>query len=77
LIVFYIDLEQIIEIPSILCPNISPDQIDRIIERFYNEQSFFDIEKLINYNFKNKAYLIAAFTHPSSFANRLTNCYER
>jgi dsRNA-specific ribonuclease len=35
------------------------------------------IEKTIHHEFKNKAYLIAAFTHPSSFANRLTNCYER
>jgi hypothetical protein len=65
------------EIPSILCPYIQKGEIDQIVDKFYHEQAFPDIEKKINYAFRNKAYLIAAFTHPSSFANRLTNCYER
>jgi dsRNA-specific ribonuclease len=74
---FSIELDQIIEIPSILCPYIKVGEIDPILNKFYNDQAFYDIERKINYNFRNKAYLIAAFTHPSSFANRLTNCYER
>ncbi|CAF5060100.1 unnamed protein product, partial [Rotaria magnacalcarata] len=67
----------IMEVPSILCSYSTNDEIRPIVGKFYKEQAFDDIEKIINYNFKNKAYLIAAFTHPSSFANRLTNCYER
>lgn len=65
------------EIPSILCSGINENEIDRIVMKFYEEQAFANVEKKINYEFNNKAYLIAAFTHPSSFANRLTNCYER
>jgi endoribonuclease Dicer len=65
------------QIPTILCSSIDENEIDPIINNFYKEQAFMDIEKTINYTFNSKAYLIAAFTHPSSFANRLTNCYER
>jgi endoribonuclease Dicer len=65
------------KIPTILCSCIDEREIDRIVKNFYKEQAFAEIEKTINYQFNNKAYLIAAFTHPSSFANRLTNCYER
>jgi endoribonuclease Dicer len=65
------------KIPTILCSCIDEREIDRIVNNFYKEQAFAEIEKTINYQFNNKAYLIAAFTHPSSFANRLTNCYER
>ncbi len=64
-------------IPSIVCSSIGDGEIDSVVNRFYKEQDFSMIEKTIHHEFKNKAYLIAAFTHPSSFANRLTNCYER
>ncbi|CAF5021702.1 unnamed protein product, partial [Rotaria sp. Silwood1] len=71
------DNNNIMEIPSILCPCNKNNEINQIVEKFYIEQEFFDIENVIKYKFNNKAYLIAAFTHPSSFTNRLTNCYER
>jgi len=64
-------------IPSIVCSSIDENQIECILMNFYREQKFDQIEQTMNYQFKNKAYLIAAFTHPSSFANRLTDCYER
>lgn len=64
-------------LPTIFCSSIEPAEIDQIVNNFYKEQAFSEIEETINYKFNNKAYLIAAFTHPSSFANRLTNCYER
>lgn len=35
------------------------------------------IEQLMNYKFKNRHYLLQAFTHPSYSKNRLTACYER
>ncbi|CAF1273759.1 unnamed protein product [Rotaria sordida] len=65
--------------PSILRADLS-DTIDNVnskIQEFFSNFAFDDIEKKINYVFKNKAYLIAAFTHPSYYNNRLTQCYER
>lgn len=64
-------------IPSIVCSSIDEKQIEYILLNFYHEHNFSQIEEIMNYRFKNKGYLIAAFTHPSSFANRLTDCYER
>ena len=34
-------------------------------------------EKTINYNFKDKAYLVQAFTHASYHFNGITDCYQR
>lgn len=65
------------DIPTIVCSSIDRDERNRIIENFYHEQAFAIVEETIKYQFNDKAYLIASFTHPSSFTNRLTNCYER
>jgi hypothetical protein len=53
------------------------NSINQIIDKFYTDQGFDQIETKIKYVFHNKAYLIAAFTHPSNFSNRITDCYER
>ncbi|CAF1174718.1 unnamed protein product [Adineta ricciae] len=63
--------------PSIICSYINSNESKHVIEKFYTEQAFSSIENIIHYTFRDKAYLIAAFTHPSSFCNRLTSCYER
>ena len=34
------------------------------------------IEELCGYKFKNKAYLLQAFTHPSFTQNHITGCYQ-
>ncbi|GIY99361.1 endoribonuclease Dcr-1 [Caerostris extrusa] len=34
-------------------------------------------EKIIGYTFRNKAYLLQAFTHPSYSDNNITDCYQR
>ncbi|CAM4964802.1 unnamed protein product, partial [Rotaria socialis] len=70
---------RIAPLPSILLAGLSDTMDDVIprIEEFFNDFAFDEIEKKINYVFKNKAYLIAAFTHPSYCNNRLTQCYER
>ncbi|XP_053977112.1 endoribonuclease Dicer [Hylaeus volcanicus] len=36
-----------------------------------------DIETKLGYKFKNRAYLLQAFTHPSYTANNITECYQR
>ncbi|CAF3584226.1 unnamed protein product [Rotaria socialis] len=71
--------DRIAPLPSILLAGLSDTMDDVIprIEEFFNDFAFDEIEKKINYVFKNKAYLIAAFTHPSYCNNRLTQCYER
>uniref|UniRef100_A0A8C5KCH4 Endoribonuclease Dicer n=1 Tax=Jaculus jaculus TaxID=51337 RepID=A0A8C5KCH4_JACJA len=38
---------------------------------------FDNFEKKINYRFKNKAYLLQAFTHASYHYNTITDCYQR
>ena len=53
-------------------------EIEKEIQQYYLEREFADVEKRIEYKFRNKAYVIAAFTHPSySNSNRLTQCYDR
>ncbi|CAF1327083.1 unnamed protein product [Didymodactylos carnosus] len=64
---------QIVSLPSIVCN----DQCTSLINDFYHQNKFENVEQRLKYTFKNKAYLIAALTHPSNFANRLTVCYER
>ena len=34
-------------------------------------------EELIGYKFKDRSYLLQAFTHASYYPNRLTDCYQR
>ncbi|XP_074852664.1 endoribonuclease Dicer isoform X1 [Carettochelys insculpta] len=38
---------------------------------------FENFEEKINYSFKNKAYLLQAFTHASYHYNTITDCYQR
>ncbi|OCT68281.1 endoribonuclease Dicer [Xenopus laevis] len=45
--------------------------LDHLISGFEN------FEKKINYPFKNKAYLLQAFTHASYHYNTITDCYQR
>ncbi|MEE6494432.1 hypothetical protein FKM82_017138 [Ascaphus truei] len=45
--------------------------LDHLISGFENFQ------KKINYQFKNKAYLLQAFTHASYHYNTITDCYQR
>jgi len=65
--------------PSVLYPGLSDamDEVNIKIQELCSARGFAEIEKQINYNFNNKAYLLAAFTHPSYYNNRLTQCYER
>ena len=63
--------------PSIVRVSTADNTLNQIISKFYTDQTFDQIEMKINYVFRNKAYLIAAFTHPSNFSNRITDCYER
>ncbi|GFT77874.1 endoribonuclease Dicer [Nephila pilipes] len=48
------------------------------LARLHNLTNGFDrFERIIKYEFKNKAYLLQALTHPSYSDNILTDCYQR
>lgn len=51
-------------------PN-SDKKLDRLLSGYAS------FEKKIGYNFKDKAYLLQAFTHASYHYNQLTDCYQR
>ena len=70
-------LDQLIEIPPVTERNVSNDLIELAITKLFNDYQFDQIESKLNYEFRQKAYLIAAFTHPSAYANRSTICYDR
>ncbi|CAF4727683.1 unnamed protein product [Rotaria sp. Silwood2] len=68
------------ELPSVLRSNIAANnevQNNEIINKFFLDRAFNEVETKIQYVFQTKAYLIAAFTHSSSFANLVTDSYER
>ncbi len=35
------------------------------------------VETLFNYRFRDKAYILQAFTHPSCMTNAITDCYQK
>ncbi|CAK9800088.1 Endoribonuclease Dicer [Anthophora plagiata] len=60
---------------------LSSTSINPILGHASNIDSFMpwasDIEKKLGYKFKNRAFLLQAFTHPSYTANSVTDCYQR
>jgi dsRNA-specific ribonuclease len=74
-----IEIDQIMKTPSVLHLGLS-DTMDNVksgIEKYYIDQAFADVEQEIKYVFKDKAYLISAFSHASYCNNNFTQCYER
>ncbi|CAF3242033.1 unnamed protein product [Rotaria sp. Silwood2] len=70
----------LMELPSVLRSNMAANneiQNNEIINKFFLDRAFNEVETKIQYVFQTKAYLIAAFTHSSSFANLVTDSYER
>lgn len=74
-----LDQNQEIKTPTVLYPGLSESmpQLADNIRTFFHKKEFDKIEQTLKYTFKNKTYLIAAFTHPSYIDQRLTQCYER
>ncbi|EGT48937.1 CBN-DCR-1 protein [Caenorhabditis brenneri] len=54
-------------------PNASTIQLDNLWQQF----QFAKLEEKIGYRFKERAYLVQAFTHASYSNNRVTGCYQR
>ncbi|XP_072932653.1 endoribonuclease Dcr-2 [Epargyreus clarus] len=50
----------------------TPEDVDRIMN--YNRV---DVEKILNYKFKDPSFLLEALSHPSYIRNRYTGSYER
>lgn len=47
------------------------------LDRLYFANNLDKFEKDINYTFKDKAYLVQAFTHNSFYENHVTDCHQR
>lgn len=58
-----------------------PDEIKQLamneLERLYYGSNLDKFEKEINYTFKDKSYLVQAFTHNSFYENHVTDCHQR
>lgn len=70
----FLTYHQLLPPPSPLEPCPFPDaeeQLDLLLSG-YNE-----FEKKIGYTFRDRSYLLQAFTHASYYRNRLTDCYQR
>ncbi|XP_054712281.1 endoribonuclease Dicer-like isoform X2 [Uloborus diversus] len=61
--------------PNPILSELPPNHVQAVIERL--TLGFDEFEKIIKYKFKNKAYLLQAFTHPSYSFNEITDCYQR
>ena len=62
--------------PSPLLENPNCDSRESL-EYHYKVNRLYDFEEKIKYRFKDKSYLVQAFTHNSFFENRVTDCYQR
>lgn len=38
--------------------------------------NYHSLEKLLSYEFKDKAYIVQALSHPSYIKNNMTDCYQ-
>eukprot|EP00795_Rhopilema_esculentum_P002763 gene2763-983_t len=47
------------------------------VTRQYKKMRLSAVEKTINYEFKDKSFLVQAFTHMSYHLNKVTGCYQR
>ncbi|XP_071490727.1 endoribonuclease Dicer-like [Diadema antillarum] len=56
-------------------PLMKKDGADFILEQ--QLLGYEEFEKTINYTFKDRAYLLQAFTHSSHHSNDITDCYQR
>ncbi len=60
--------------PSPLLMHVVPDA-HAALEHFLSGYEAF--EKTIGYSFRDRSYLLQAFTHASYHYNRVTDCYQR
>ncbi|XP_054159182.1 endoribonuclease Dicer-like [Oppia nitens] len=51
--------------------------INKFIMNEYTDCNLNNFEKIIDYTFNNKAFIIQAFTHSSNISNQFTDCYQR
>ena len=72
-------LDVTIKIPSVrrTTETNNLDKIEDLILETYKNGLFIEIETQLNYHFQDKAYLIAAYTHPSRSDNAVTINYKR
>ncbi|CAI2349147.1 unnamed protein product [Caenorhabditis sp. 36 PRJEB53466] len=55
----------------------NPDASVKALNNLWQQFQFAQLEEKIGYRFKDRAYLVQAFTHASYINNRVTGCYQR
>ncbi|KAF1760045.1 hypothetical protein GCK72_008291 [Caenorhabditis remanei] len=55
----------------------NPDASMKALNNLWQQYQFANLEERIGYRFKERAYLVQAFTHASYINNRVTGCYQR
>lgn len=53
------------------------DSVMAKLNEIYYKNQLNQFEKLLGYRFKDRAYLVQAFTHNSYYENNVTDCYQR
>lgn len=53
------------------------EQLRAKLDAIYQQHRLNQFEQAIGYTFKDKAYLVQAFTHNSYYENTVTDCYQR
>ncbi|CAO4371830.1 unnamed protein product [Caenorhabditis nigoni] len=56
---------------------LNPDASTKALDNLWQQFQFAQLEEKIGYRFKDRAYLVQAFTHASYINNRVTGCYQR
>lgn len=69
-----VDMENLItnqKMEPRISPNVTSADIDSLLIRYT------EIQRKLNYQFRDRAYLLQALTHPSYPTNRVTGCYQK
>ena len=71
------ELKDIVEIFPIPTSPLLNNSREGNIQLEYLLSGYDKFEEIIGYKFKDRSYLLQAFTHASYYPNRLTDCYQR
>lgn len=52
-------------------------EIENKLEETFYKHHLDNFEKIVDYRFRDRAYLVQAFTHNSYYENTVTDCYQR
>lgn len=63
--------------PLIVPKNVPRSTMESRLEAIYVKHHLNEFEEILNYHFRDRSYLVQAFTHNSYHENTVTDCYQR